>query len=652
MKNFCVSFLLIFACSAQVFSQKKSDILLTIDDKPVYVSEFKRVYNKNLDLVKDESQKSVDGYLDLFIDYKLKIAEAYAQELNETKDYKKEFSKYRDQLSRNYIFEDKVTEDLAREAYERGLEEINADHILIMTSYEDTPQDTLKAYNKIRSIYEKAKSGESFEALAKQYSEEPNAKESGGKLGYFTVFSLVYPFETMAYQTKVGEVSEIVRTRFGYHIIKVNDRRKRSPEITVSHIMITANKAERTFDPEERINELYAMLQQGESFESLAKQFSEDKNSGQRGGKLNRFSKGDLRSDEFEEAAYSLENPGDITKPIKSDFGYHIIRLEEKHPIPTFEEKKTMLEKRVSDGSRSKIVSSAVNGKIKEKYGFKKENDYRPFFETFVTDDILKRGWTYDTISIADNKKLFTIGDRSLYYKDFAEFTREYQTKSKPYRTKSTLLADYFDEFETQELKNYFKDKLEEENEEYATVLDEYRNGLLIFDVMNKNVWNKAKKDSIGLQRFYEREKENYIWKERVDAIIVSGTSKDFAEQAQKLLQEGKTAEEVKELLNNKDKVNVIVSDGIFEIGERVLPKDLELEKGVSRIYSDDAGYTVLNVKDVVPAGIKTLNSVKGKAMSDYQNYLEKTWIESLRNKYEVKINKKALKRVKKEIDS
>ena len=652
MKNFCVSFLLIFACSAQVFSQKKSDILLTIDDKPVYVSEFKRVYNKNLDLVKDESQKSVDGYLNLFIDYKLKIAEAYAQELNETKDYKKEFSKYRDQLSRNYIFEDKVTEDLAREAYERGLEEINADHILIMTSYEDTPQDTLKAYNKIRSIYEKAKSGESFEALAKQYSEEPNAKESGGKLGYFTVFSLVYPFETMAYQTKVGEVSEIVRTRFGYHIIKVNDRRKRSPEITVSHIMITANKAERTFDPEERINELYAMLQQGESFESLAKQFSEDKNSGQRGGKLNRFSKGDLRSDEFEEAAYSLENPGDITKPIKSDFGYHIIRLEEKHPIPTFEEKKTMLEKRVSDGSRSKIVSSAVNGKIKEKYGFKKENDYRPFFETFVTDDILKRGWTYDTISIADNKKLFTIGDRSLYYKDFAEFTREYQTKSKPYRTKSTLLADYFDEFETQELKNYFKDKLEEENEEYATVLDEYRNGLLIFDVMNKNVWNKAKKDSIGLQRFYEREKENYIWKERVDAIIVSGTSKDFAEQAQKLLQEGKTAEEVKELLNNKDKVNVIVSDGIFEIGERVLPKDLELEKGVSRIYSDDAGYTVLNVKDVVPAGIKTLNSVNGKAMSDYQNYLEKTWIESLRNKYEVKINKKALKRVKKEIDS
>ena len=652
MKNFCVSFLLIFACSAQVFSQKKSDILLTIDDKPVYVSEFKRVYNKNLDLVKDESQKSVDGYLDLFIDYKLKIAEAYAQELNETKDYKKEFSKYRDQLSRNYIFEDKVTEDLAREAYERGLEEINADHILIMTSYEDTPQDTLKAYNKIRSIYEKAKSGESFEALAKQYSEEPNAKESGGKLGYFTVFSLVYPFETMAYQTKVGEVSEIVRTRFGYHIIKVNDRRKRSPEITVSHIMITANKAERTFDPEERINELYAMLQQGESFESLAKQFSEDKNSGQRGGKLNRFSKGDLRSDEFEEAAYSLENPGDITKPIKSDFGYHIIRLEEKHPIPTFEEKKTMLEKRVSDGSRSKIVSSAVNGKIKEKYGFKKENDYRPFFETFVTDDILKRGWTYDTISIADNKKLFTIGDRSLYYKDFAEFTREYQTKSKPYRTKSTLLADYFDEFETQELKNYFKDKLEEENEEYATVLDEYRNGLLIFDVMNKNVWNKAKKDSIGLQRFYEREKENYIWKERVDAIIVSGTSKEIAEQAQKLLQEGKTAEEVKELLNNKDKVNVIVSDGIFEIGERVLPKDLELEKGVSRIYSNDAGYTVLNVKDIVPAGIKTLNSVKGKAMSDYQNYLEKTWIESLRNKYEVKINKKALKRVKKEIDS
>jgi peptidyl-prolyl cis-trans isomerase SurA len=217
--------LLVFSLS---FSQSKKDILLTVNEKPVYTSEFKRVYNKNLDLVKDESQKDIDSYLDLFVDYKLKVEEAYAQKLDEDKNYTTEYTKYRDQLSRNYIFEDKITNELTLEAYQRGLEEINANHILVLTGYEDTPQDTLKAYNKIKSIYEKAKSGQDFEILAKTYSEEPNAKETAGKLGYFTVFSMVYPFETMAYNTKAGEVSEIVRTQFGYHIIKINDRRQRS----------------------------------------------------------------------------------------------------------------------------------------------------------------------------------------------------------------------------------------------------------------------------------------------------------------------------------------------------------------------------------------------------------------------------------------
>ncbi len=652
MKNFTVLFLLLFMCGSQLFSQKKKDVLLTINDEPVYVSEFKRVYNKNLDLVKDESQKSVDGYLDLFIDYKLKVAEAYAQDLDEVGAYQREYNKYRDQLSRNYLFEKQVTEDLAIEAYERGLEEINADHILITASYEDSPQDTLKAYNKIKALHDRIKKGEDFETLAKQHSEEPNAKETGGKLGYFTVFSLVYPFESMAYNTKVGEVSEIVRTRYGYHLIKVNDRRKRSPKITVSHIMITANTAERTFDPEERINELYSMLQQGEDFESIARQYSEDKNSGQRGGKLNPFSKGDLRSDEFEEAAYSLKNPGDYTKPVKSAFGYHIIRLEEKHTTPSFEDEKARLMKRVEKGDRSVIITTAINDKIKEKYGFNKENDYNPFFETFVTDEVLQRAWSFEPIGESDNKRLFTIGNRSLDYNDFAAFIVEYQKKSKPYKSKALLLSDYFDEFEAQELKNYFKDELEKENEEYAGVIDEYRNGLLIFDVMNNNVWNKAKQDSIGLVNFYEKEKHNYLWKERVDAIVVSGTDEKLVSEAQKMLKQGKNSEEIKTSLNKDDEINVIISEGVFEIGDRELPTNIEAKKGVSEVYTTDNGFTVLNINNVLPAGTKPLNSVRGRVMSDYQNYLEKTWIESLREKYDVKINKKTLKRVKKEIDS
>jgi peptidyl-prolyl cis-trans isomerase SurA len=380
MKNLLSLVVLATMCAGSVLSQNKKDVLMTINGNPVYSKEFKRVYKKNLNLVQEESQKDIDGYLQLFIDYKLKIAEAKAQHLDEGKSYKRDFSTYRDQLSRNYLFEGKVTEELAKEAYERGKEEINASHILVRVSYESTPQDTLAAYKKISSIREKAINGADFTELAKKYSEEPGAKKRGGNLGYFTVFDMLYPFETAAYETPKGEISDIVRTRYGYHIIKVNDRREKMPKIVVSHIMISDKKGARNFDPKERINEIYAMVKQGQSFESLAKQFSDDKNSGIKGGKLKPFTRGDLRSPEFEDAAYKLKTIGEVSKPVKSSFGWHIIRLDSIIPNKTFEEEKEKLEKRVGEGVRSKIVTSAINKKIKEKYNFEEGESYLPFF--------------------------------------------------------------------------------------------------------------------------------------------------------------------------------------------------------------------------------------------------------------------------------
>ncbi|PVW13100.1 peptidylprolyl isomerase [Marixanthomonas spongiae] len=647
MNRYFIVLLLTVLVSNSVLGQDKKEVLLTIDGSPVYVSEFKRVYNKNLELVQDESQKSVDGYLDLFIDYKLKAAEAYAQNLDETRAYKNEFRKYQEQLSRNYIFENKVTEDLAREAFERGKEEINADHILIQVGYDAVPQDTLKAYNKIKEIRKKAVAGEDFEQLAKQYSEEPGAKERAGKLGYFSVFSMVYPFETGAYNTQEGEVSEIIRTRFGYHIIKVLDRREREPKISVSHIMISDNAGARTFDPEERINEVYAMLQQGKAFEDLAKQYSDDKNSAVKGGQLSPFAKGDLKSDKFETAAYNLKKPGDVSKPIKSEFGWHIIRLDSVLGKPTFEEEKDYLEKRVKEGSRSKIVSHAVNNKIKEKYGFSQKNNYSPFFNEFVTDEVMNRRWKYDTLPPSQDKVLFTIGERNVMYSDFAEYISERQRRMQLAKTKFKVISDMYDEFETQALKDYFRYKLEDENEQYAAVISEYRDGLLIFDLMEKNVWNKAKSDSVGLQKFYETHKKEYKWKKRYDVEIISATNKKTAQQAAKLFKKGKTGDEIKAQLNQGDTVNVILTTGMFEKGERELPMDFKGKKGVSEVYHQNDSYIVVNVKRTIPAGIKPLEQARGRVLSDYQNHIEKKWMESLHDKYNVTINKKALKGVK-----
>lgn len=650
MKNFISVCILALMCATTVFSQNKKEVLMTVNGNPVYANEFKRVYNKNLNLVQDESQKDIDGYLDLFIDYKLKVAEAQAQGLADRSSYVNELSRYRDQLSRNYIFEDNVTEILAKEAYERGKEEINASHILIKVDYEATPQDTLAAYNKIKKIRERALKGEDFAQLAKTLSEEPGAKDSEGNLGYFSVFSMVYPFENAAYNTKVGEISEIIRTSFGYHIVKVNDRRVKMPKISVSHIMISDKKGPRDFDPEKRINELYTMAKQGESFESLAKQFSDDKNSAVLGGKLKPFSTGELRAPEFENAAYELKNVGEISKPVKTNFGWHIIRLNKKLARETFEDKREELEKKAGEGDRSKVVTNAINKKIKEKYGFKQGVSYLPYFDTFVSDDVMKREWAGPQVPAEDNKVLFTIGTRDATFSDFARFIAGRQKTTRPFKLKETLLVAFYDEFETEVLKDYFKMKLEDENEEYASIVTEYRDGLLIFDVMEKNVWEKAKTDSLGLQDFYNRTKQNYQWKQRVDADIYSATNETIAQQVQKMLSEGKTSEEIKAALNNEDKVNVLITPGIFETDDEKLPKNMEIKEGVSKIFKNDDSSVIVNVKQIIAPGLKSLDEVKGRVLSDYQNELEKNWMESLRSKYKVEVNKKTLKRVKKDL--
>jgi peptidyl-prolyl cis-trans isomerase SurA len=651
MKKYLASILVLFFINLS-FSQNKKDILLTVDGKPVYTSEFKRVYSKNLDLVKDESQKEVEGYLNLFIDYKIKVAEAYAQNLDKDETYISEFNQYRDQLSRNYIFENKVTSELSLEAYDRSLNEINANHILILSKYDDVPQDTLKAYNKIKAIYSRAKAGEDFVALVKEASEEPNADKSGGNLGYFSVFAMVYPFETAAYNTKVGDVSEIVRTQFGYHILKINDRRKRGGQITTSHIMLSDKGANRTFVPEDRINELYALLQQGEDFAKLAEQYSEDKNSAKKGGELQKFRRGELRAPKFEEVAFSLENAGDFSKPIKSQFGWHIIKLNEKHSIPTYEEEKEAIEKKVKNGVRSKIVTSALNGQIKEKYGYQEVTDYVPFFNIYVSDDVLKKKWEYDTIANAQDRVIFTIGKKEVRFSDFAKFIVERQKQQFTAEEKSHLLTEFYYEFEADQLKNHFRDNLEFENDQYAGTISEYRNGLLIFDVMNKNIWMKAKNDTIGLQKYYETVKGDYLWNDRVDAVIVTSTTADSSMEVRKLLINNRTNEEIKEVLNVDDKVNVIISEGVFEKGQRELPDNFEMKEGVSEIYSNKDGFTIVKVNKIIPTDIKPLEAVKGKVMSDYQNDLESRWMEGLRDKYKVQIHKRALKRVKKELES
>ena len=215
-----------------------------------------------------------------------------------------------------------------------------------------------------------------------------------------------------------------------------------------------------------------------------------------------------------------------------------------------------------------------------------------------------------------------------------------------------TLLADYYDEFETLALKTYFRDELEQENDEYAGIISEYRDGLLIFDVMGKNVWRKAKKDTVGQQKYFEANRGKYQWKQRVNAEIMGTSNQEVSKQVAALLKEGTTSDEIKTQLNVDNKVNVLLTKGVFEMGDRELPSGFDAQVGISKIYTENDSFIIVKVNEILPPGPKEFDEIKGRVLSDYQTYVEKTWMDELRAKYKVEVNKKTLKRLKKELKS
>ena len=637
-------FLVLFALNFS-FSQDKDEVLLKVDGDPIMASEFLRVYNKNLDLVKDESQKDIDGYLKLFTEYQLKLKEAKRLKLNEDKNYQREFSRYKKQLIQNYISENKVTDALVKEAYDRSNIDINAAHILVRL--DGTAKDTLKAYNEVLALRERA---------LKEGFEKVKAEMHNGNtifiedLGYFSAFKMVYDFETAAYNTPVGEISMPFRTQFGYHVVKVIDKRPSRGTITAAHIMVNLASKDSLHDPEQRINEIYKKLNQGESFESLAKQFSEDKSSAKNGGKITPFKSGQLSSTEFEDEAFGLKNDGDVSKPFKTAYGWHIVKRLELKPIDAFEDLKASFETKVKRDSRSKLINEAMVTKLKKKYKITYSEKAKAYFTSILNNDFYNRSWRLPD-DFKKNEVVFTINDRSFSYDAFGEHLlaaqRIYTGKTVPF---SGIIEKEFESFFESSIFKYREDNLEVENEEFAHILKEYRDGLLLFDLMEKEVWNKASKDSVGLEEFYNKNKSKYQWSDRVDVVIASSAEESNMKKILKMMKKGASEDDIKKALNTKEKQNVIFTKGIYKTDNPILPSNFVAEKGVSKIYKHNEAFHVIDVKAILPAGQKTLEEAKGNVINSYQAEIETNWINDLYNRFKIEVNQDVLNTIKAKI--
>ena len=652
MKNLLFGFLLFlnFVSFAQI---NKKEVLFTIDKNSYYTDEFVRVYNKNLDLVKDESQKDLNQYLELFVGYKLKINKAYKLGLQDGTQYQNELKSYRTQLSKNYISDSKVTKELIDEAYKRTLLEVKAAHILITLDENAIPEDTLKAYKKAIDLRKRAIAGEDFGKLATDYSQDPSAKENKGDLGYFSAFRMVYAFETAAFKTAKGTISEPVRTRFGYHLIKVEDIRDNRGEVTVAHIMILIPETAADIEkPANTIQDIYKKIQQGEKFEELAKQFSEDKSSSSKGGVLNRFGSGQLSSEEFETVAFSLTKEKSISEPFKSQFGWHIIKLLDKYPVKTLDEMQPDLESKVSKDDRSRLIVASVTDKLRKKYTVKRDDKFFGVISKLITNDFYLGKWELPSNLKDFSKELVILNNKkTLSGASFLSYVKSQQKSPNTLKPISKLTEKLYQGFVDQELAQYYDDNLENEFPEFSAVMDEYRDGLLLFDLMEKEIWTKSKTDTLGLKSYFDKNLKNYNWKNRVDVTILSATKLESIKKAQKLLKQNKTADIIKEKLNLKDGVvNVMSKVGVFEEESELLPKNVKFEIGISEILKEGDYYFITKVNNLLPAGPKTLDECKGKVINDYQQYLEENWVKELKNEFKEEVNQSVFDAVKKQL--
>lgn len=481
------------------FAQLENNILFKVNDSLVYVDEFNRVYNKNIDLIDENNQKDFESYLELFINYKLKLAEAYDLGLQNDPKYKSELNKYVKQLQNTYLTDRETEDKFLREAYERTKYEVNVSHILIRIDENDN--DTIDVYNKLNNLRGPFLNSSINDFKNSHIEDEELIIEN---LGYFSAFKMIYKFENMAYKTPVGEVSLPFRSRFGFHILKVNDKRSSLGEVTVGHIMTYKNKP----NAYERITNILDSLNNGISFEYLAKKYSDDKNSSFKGGRLNPFSSGQINSIPFENAAFELGKKNNVSKPIETKYGWHIIKFYSKKNVQKFDEIKYELLNKLKKSSRFSIVSDSFYDFLMNRYGLSYQNNNLDYFISILDPSYFKGEWSIPE-SIDEEKTLIKILDKNLKFIDFATFLEDNQRKTSitPYQK---LISDRYKSFIKYNALEVYKNNLESENSDYKFVIKEYREGLLLFNLMQDKIWTVRDSDSTKLKMFFSENKNKY----------------------------------------------------------------------------------------------------------------------------------------------
>lgn len=632
--------------TTQVYAQSDNSLISIGKDK-ISKEDFQAVYKKNNTKQNTADEKSLREYLDLYINFRLKVKEAEALGLDTAAAFKKELAGYRRQLAQPYLIDKDVSDRLIKEAYDRSTKELRASHILINCDLNASPKDSLAAYKKAMSLRKKIVGGADFGTIAAESSQDPTAKQNKGDLGFFSAFTMVYPFETAAYTTPQGQVSMPVRTRFGYHLIKVTESRAAQGEVKVAHILIKTTsqmKPEDSVKAKEKIDEVYRRLNAGEAFDILASQFSEDKGSARDGGVINRYFGTGKMIPSFENASFALAKNGDYSAPFKTQYGWHIVKRIDRKALQGYDELLPQLKRNIQQDTRSDLNKQSFLNKLRAKYAVVEYPKALDEFTKVVDSSIYKGKWTASKASGLLNKPLFTYSGKTKTQATFANFFETYQLYGETASIKASVKLVY-DKYINETLMAVADSNLEKEYPEFKALINEYRDGILLFELTDKTVWNKAVQDSAGLANFFQQNIAKYQWQQRLDANIYTCASKEIAAQVRKLVKkQGADLTQIQTDINKSNPLNLVIKSGKFEKGDNKTIDGIEWKKGMTKDITEGTSTIFVDVKAVLAPSAKDLAEVRGAVIAEYQNKLEKNWIDSLHSKYTVTINEEILK--------
>ena len=649
-KYFVLLFLISTITYINTYGQEEGKIILKIDDHSITQAEFERIYHKNNTAALNDN-KSVEEYMQMFINFKLKVIEAENLGYDTLKSFINELAGYRDQLAKPYFEDKKLTDSLLHEAYDRTVKEVSASHILLRLEEKASPKDTAIVYQRIMDIRNRILNGESFSEVAKEVSEDPSAKNNGGYLGWFSAFRMIYPFETVAYNTPEGEISMPFRTQFGYHILKNEGMRDSKGSFQIAHILVYGSQE----NPEEqekglnKINECYQKLLDGGDFGELAAEYSDDRSTSMNKGIVGWFRTGSIPPD-LESKVFELKDTGDFTEPIPTKYGWHIIKLLDRKPLESYEELKPELEKKVEKDQRSSVMGDMVLARIQKESGFKvyKEN-LVPLAD--ILDSTVYTGlWDYSLTNQMINPVIsFTNKDYTQY--DLAKYISGKKRYSKQLTFQDIVNTSFTDYVKDMTL-DYEKSQLENKYPEFRHLMEEYHDGILLFNITDDMVWSKAVKDTSGLEAFYEKNKQNYKWKDRASVSIYlyedTLLNNKVFEIAKKRANDLFSLEEANAMICPGDTILCVsIEDKKIETDQQPIADGLKWEAGSYVLNKGGNKISLTYVNSILQPEIKKLDEARGLITADYQTYLENEWVQSLREKHSIEINNKVLKKVK-----